>query len=536
MRLRDPPRNSISIWQDERRAVGAAPPPFRLASTKSSTTPMNDTAYGQRDACEPQPRSAILNIKRRAHYGAKGGGSGGEEREMVVGAEAPSAWQRVLTPDEMRLAAHAGSMVIATTPGAPRGVIAPGGLPRVARLVGREPMIERLLAALASREEPVIITLTGAPGVGKSVLAAEAVARAAERELFPGGVIWLACEGLSGEPGIEHILDQLGHALGEESAASSTRALLALDHIEPSLDANALLDALEPLHYALLLTARHSLQDERSHDEPLVSLDALASAELVQHILRQVDPGRPTEEDDEKLFDALTHDGSPLALSLGAALIAVMGLPLDHITEIATMLPFKSLNAARMALPIVAQRAWFGLALIEGASFPRGVALAVVGVAISETLSASTDTLDESWREEAAETLDALIGLGLVSALATGRLALQPLSRRVAAYFLRQETEEARNAAGDAMTAWWLDFARSHPGHSGATDLVAEAAGLMGAIALARDHQRHQTVYDLIDVVRPAWRAFGPASDDRYQRWSDEAARALVAGAAPEET
>jgi hypothetical protein len=447
----------------------------------------------------------------------------GEERAMAEDVdgerEASSDYQRVLTPDEMHLAARVGDLLIASTPGAPRGVIAPGGLPRTPRLVGREALIERILGELggAGRETAPVIACIGQAHEGKTALAAEIVAQAGERELFPSGAIWLDCESLSGDPGVAHILAQLERYWNATPDPTTPRALLALDHIEPSLDASALLDALAPWNCALLLTARFALQDERAREVMTPPLDVMASGELVRGILRQVDPKRPTEADDEALFDGLTSEASPLALALAAARVALMGLPLEKFSGIATTYALASLNASRLALPEAAQRAWVGLALIDGASFPRGVALAVVGAAIRDNAEA---TMDESWREEAAETLDALIGLRLVAALAPGRLALLSPARRIASFFSRNGSEEARDIAGAAMAHWWLEYARVHAAPDNASGLTSEAAGLLGAVTWAHVRQRRQLLLDLIATLPAAIRA---PEELRLQAWANEA-------------
>lgn len=430
---------------------------------------------------------------------------------------APAEYQRILTPDELRLAARAGDLLIATTPGAPRGVIAPGGLPRAPRLVGRDALIEQTLAALSAQPPAPIVSISGPRSQGKSALAAEVVALAAERDMFPGGAIWLACESLSGDPGLAVILAQVTTALGDAGASPPARALIVLDHVESTLDASALLDALAPWNCALLLTADYALQDDRVREIPLGLLDLLASSELARSILRQVDARRPMEADEEALFDSLTHETAPLALSLSAARIAVMGLSFNHLSESGVRMPLHSLNTSYTALPEAARRAWAGLALIAGASFPRGIALAVVGAAIRENADAA---MDESWREEAAETLDALIGLRMVATLAPGRLALLSQARQVASAFSRDGAAEARDIAGAAMANWWLEYARAQAGLDSGAELAHEAAGLLGAITWAHARQRHQLLLDLIATLPAAVRAL---EESRLQAWAAEA-------------
>jgi hypothetical protein len=460
---------------------------------------------------------------------------------METNDATPTVDRREMTPEELRRAVRAGELLAATTPGAPRGAIAPDGLPRVARLVGREAALETTLAALAASGPPPSLALIGPVGVGKSALAAEVVARAAERDLFPGGVLWLACEELSGDPGLAHIRGAVAQALGDPPDPPGTddegvrRPLLALDSVEPALDASALLDALAPWRAAILLTARGSPQDARVRDAPLASLDAAANAELVQYVLRQTDPGRPVGADMAALPNSLSDGASPLALSLGAALAAVMGLPLERVAD-HTDAPRASVNATWLALPAAVRRAWAALALIEGATFPRGAALAVVGSALLHAAGVSRDGLHEAglWRARGAETLDALIGLRLVSPLAAGRLTLGRFLRQFAVHQAGRADPEndsedvVYDAPGEALASWWLAFARAQTGHEGAAALAAEASGLLGALAWARAHERHQMLLDLAEIVIPAWRAADrPAALRHALAWSVEATRAL---------
>src|SRR5581483_12103736 len=77
---------------------------------------------------------------------------------------------------------------------------APAGLPLTSPLIGREAPLADLLAHLRAGAS---CGICGPEGVGKTALAAEAVARlAAEREAFPGGMAWISCEDLEGEAGL----------------------------------------------------------------------------------------------------------------------------------------------------------------------------------------------------------------------------------------------------------------------------------------------------------------------------------------------
>lgn len=436
-----------------------------------------------------------------------------------------------ITPEEMRWAARAGALVVANTPGAPRGVSAPDGLPRVARLIGRDATLEATLAALTGLKPPAALALIGQAGLGKSALAAEVVARAAERNLFPGGVVWLACEGLSGDPGLEETLAHVRRALGDTRGPHASRALLALDHLEPALDAVALLDALTEHNVALLLTARRSLEDARLRDMPLAPLDSDAATDLYRQTLRQIDPTRPNAADEPLIVGvAGALGGSPLAIGLAAALAGATSWPLAAAPVSEDEPVAASLERTWEALPRAARRAFAGLALLEGATFPRGAALVVATRVLRQIAGGDRTGLDEVGllRARAAETLDALIGLRLVDSLASGRLLLGLTIRHEAARRYRESPDDERGAPGEALAEWWLAFARAQTGHDAAATLAADAPGLMAALAWGRAHERPQTVFDLAAAVIPGWRVAGRTEDLRHAlTWSVEAARAL---------
>lgn len=483
-----------------------------------------------------------------------------EERPASTGAAAPQA--RAWVVEDTRAAARAGELIGAMAPGAPTGVVAPEGLPRVGRLMGRDVALDEALTSLTSGSSLTVSALNGLPGVGKTVFAAEVVARAGERGLFPGGAVWLSCEGQSGDSGLEAMLTRVARAMGDERATAepdperrrqavyaslhtegASRLLLALDNIEPTLNAVALLDILAGGRATLLLTARQAIQDARVSEFPLGPLEAAPAETLFRQRLHQGDPTRPTADDEPLIPNMITTVGGlPLAIDLGAASAALTRQPLDEAArdahEDSSRGPLASLRArigrSWIALGDQQRRLLAGLSLVEGATFPRGVALALAGAVLSANMDEPA-TIDggggEAWRERAAEALDALIGLRLVEALAAARLRLHPLVRQYAAGKLREYPEQERDALGAACAAWWLDYARAHPGYDGMGALEAEAAGLMGAITWAHARARHHTLLDLARALSRAWSARGRREDERlFRPWAVEAARALGDG------
>jgi hypothetical protein len=189
-----------------------------------------------------------------------------------------------------------------------------------------------------------------------------------------------------------------------------------------------------------------------------------------------------------------------------------------------------------LALSHEQRRTLVGLTLIDGATFPRAVALAVARVAIehssepnepnepNELTPALADTAG-AWRWQAAQTLDALIGLGIVEAMAAGRLRLHPQARQRLAPRLVELDAETQAALGLAMAGWWLAFARDHGGYEGMAGLEAEAAGLMGALTWAHAHDHARVTLDLAESLGEAWRAHGRREEAlRIATWAAEAA------------
>jgi nitrogen fixation/metabolism regulation signal transduction histidine kinase len=70
------------------------------------------------------------------------------------------------------------------------------GLPLPVSLIGRDAVLAELLASLRRGDSMGVFALEGMGGVGKSALAATAVAMlASDRMTFPGGAAWIPCDG-----------------------------------------------------------------------------------------------------------------------------------------------------------------------------------------------------------------------------------------------------------------------------------------------------------------------------------------------------
>lgn len=490
--------------------------------------------------------------------------------ETLLATSAPAASAAL---DPLSRATRAGEIIVALAPGAPIGVFAPEGAPRVARVIGRDADLDRALASLAAGKA-LCVHSGGVPGVGKTIFAVEIASRAAERRLFAGGAAWISCEALSGDSGLAEVITRVARGLREERALAApdpeTReaeliaglrspnrpaTLLALDNIEPTLDLAALLDTLLGGYVTLLLTTRQPIGDARLSLYALPPLTAPDAEQLFTERLRLRAAQRPLA-DEAPLIAPLTQalGGLPLLIDLTAAMIGVYGVELGAALAEAQADAERGAAASLraridrlwLALSSAQRRTLLGLTLIDGATFPRAVALAVARIAVeadaAEVAAALADDESnpppalrprgaqdvlEGWRAPAAQALDALIGVGVVEAMAAGRLRLHPQTRQRLASRLADESASVQQALGLAMAGWWLAYARDHSGYEGRAGLEAEAAGLMGALTWAHAHGHARLTLDLAESLGEAWRAHGRRDEALHiGAWAAEAADA----------
>jgi predicted ATPase len=191
--------------------------------------------------------------------------------------------------------------------------------------LGREREL-REVVELLQRSDVRLLTLSGPGGTGKTRLALQAAAEAAER--FPEGLVWVGLEPLR-DPAL--VVAAVAQALGlkEESERplvdivldnlSSKRQLLLLDNAEHLLPQAAAHIArfLQAPAVSLLVTSRERLQVQGEHVwavPPLVSEDGVAL-----FMARAVALGAPLAESPEVRSLCERLDNLPLALELAAA-------------------------------------------------------------------------------------------------------------------------------------------------------------------------------------------------------------------------
>jgi predicted ATPase/DNA-binding CsgD family transcriptional regulator len=223
-------------------------------------------------------------------------------------------------------------------------------------LLGRERELT-LLNHLLGQPSPRLITLAGAPGVGKTFLAAGAAARG--EKLFPHCVHyidlvptkrWVLLLGVIAEalelPNLhQHTLQDINKQLLEH--LGQKKCLLFLDTFEHLLPAKDLLGQLLEgcPNVKLLITSREALRLPDEHvievqplatptlDAPLETLLATPAAELFLSTARQHEPGFILEPQDAHVVARLCQllDGLPAALGLAASQLS--HTPLSKLLE-----------------------------------------------------------------------------------------------------------------------------------------------------------------------------------------------------------
>jgi tetratricopeptide (TPR) repeat protein len=416
-------------------------------------------------------------------------------------------------------------------------VIVPVGLPRSAMLVGRDFELIKLMTRLRTGQTSSVSALNGMGGVGKTALAAEAVAQLfQDRKAFPGGAVWIFCEGLAGPRGLSEIWRRIALTMQLEQIIGITdpdiqrialantltqvpRLLLALDNVEPQLDAEVLLNTLTvPGHTALLLTARQAITPEKVTSIMLSPLSILDAVQLFIQRLKQVDENRPVKNDNMWIPQIIAIlGGLPLAIELVAAYAGGQRLPLTQILfELeqdkleAPSLNFDAKRALRSrfkrswaVLSPQEQRLFAGLALMKGTSFPREIAITLAIAATSDDRKkpplsrfidaalafAATRGNDEAIHKQnerekmykqpaellAKKAVSKLNTYALVEPLANGYMRLHPLLREYAAERLRELPSDIYERLDDATTEFWLEFSRQHPSYIGLTGVEADS-------------------------------------------------------------
>jgi len=188
-------------------------------------------------------------------------------------------------------------------------------------LVGRGRDVRAVAQAL--REGVRLMTVTGPGGIGKTRLALQAAAEAAEA--FPGGV-WFVSLGEVSAPELveEAITTAVGATAGLAARLEGDPSLLVLDNFEHVLAAAStvqhLLTATSGVH--VLATSRQKLGLRAEHEFVLDPLPPTEAAELFAVRARQA--LRDFQPDEHVPQIVRLVDGLPLAIELAAARVKVL--------------------------------------------------------------------------------------------------------------------------------------------------------------------------------------------------------------------
>jgi predicted ATPase/class 3 adenylate cyclase len=188
--------------------------------------------------------------------------------------------------------------------------------------LGREAELAEL-AALLVRDDVRLVTLTGPGGSGKTRLALQAAAEAADA--FPGGVWWVPLAALR-DPAL--VLESATTALGASADIAEhigdTRLLLLLDNFEHLTQAASNLAPLvsRSPNLTLLVTSREPLHLSGEHE---YAVDPLLPDEAVELFLtRAVAAKRDFSANGEVAAICARLDHLPLAIELAAARVKVL--------------------------------------------------------------------------------------------------------------------------------------------------------------------------------------------------------------------
>jgi predicted ATPase len=227
--------------------------------------------------------------------------------------------------------------------------------PPVGPLFDRERELEAVTRAVAEHR---LLTVTGPPGAGKSVLALQSAARV--RALFAGGVAVLECSEVDGAEQLTVGLSSILGAAGDQptDVLEDEQLLLLLDNVEHL--ARSCVDVVDDIlrtcrTVTVLVTSRELLGLPYEAVQPVLPLavpDAddpapagdEAAVRLFAHRAKQVCPGfRITAENAGTVASICRRlDGLPLALELAATCLATdtlddlmlrMRRPLHEITS-----------------------------------------------------------------------------------------------------------------------------------------------------------------------------------------------------------
>ncbi len=239
--------------------------------------------------------------------------------------------------------------------------------------LGREQELDQI-ATLLRRYDVRLVTLTGPGGSGKTRLALQAAAAAADD--YDHGVWWVPLSSLA-DPAL--VATAASQALGSEDELSTTvgdkRLLLVLDNFEHLVDAAA--DVAETIgscpYLTVLVTSREPLHIDGEWE---VAVDPLREREAVELFVQRAAAVRSGFAANGEVAEICRHlDCLPLAIELAAARVKALALPalLQRLEQRLPLLAGGSRSAPERQRTLRATIAWsYELLLpVEQATFAQ---------------------------------------------------------------------------------------------------------------------------------------------------------------------
>ncbi len=432
----------------------------------------------------------------------------------------------------------------------PPGPYPPNKLPpRAPGFVGRGNELQKLCKDLRAGQSVGLSALVaGLGGIGKSALAAEALATlAADPDAFPGGVTWARCDGREGHDGLTWLYDQLladwGAPLSSEQLAQAqvagpeaevelreralharlrdaAPALVLLDNVEVGLPLARALDTLMSLGITALVTARHQPSVARLAVVRLDVLDPDAAAQLFAERYRAQGGSWDDVRDRDATANVVERLGwLPLAIELQAARAALRGMSVDQLgTDLARdrsqgllgdpldatcTLRYSFDQSLRTLTPLQCTR-FAALGLPGGPDWPRAVIVRLLAGILRQDASASADGTPDSDDEPTASEmavaeadLDVFAALSLVTPT-EGRIRMHPLLREYARELWRQQPHEMQSAGLAALLAGIQALATDYE-HDFAV-LAREEELIVAALDLA--HETWTASWRIREIIR----------------------------------
>lgn len=376
----------------------------------------------------------------------------------------------------------------------------PAALPVMvpSRLVGRDAIIGKIYTGLRQNAP---VQLTGAPGVGKTALAATLAAAYTEQ---PGGVLWLNAENSS----LEELIVRVGRAYdvreitrSENPLAMVGAAAATLTEHKPLVVLDGRLDATVATEFIercvrglpVLLTAPEAA-NEAWMTFPLENLDAAHGATLFKQTAGLPEAPDP---DIDRLTQALRH--SPFALVVAASTVrATRQQPVQYLNALTQIPGYDTADPSLVALTAAFRAlnsALQGIILMLGATFK--------GQASAEFLS----TLTGAPKETIQQVMTLLTQQHLVET--TDRYgepfySLHPITHAFAQSWLRgsQRLGELQNKVRDSALAYASRYAQDQEvAHD---RLAAEIDTLIAAAQWAADAEDRDTPRQFIVALTGA--------------------------------